>query len=47
MQERQFKLFVGNSLLSKMFEGSEPEFTQGNYDNQGGAQKKAVQQKIG
>lgn len=37
MQERQFKIKVGKTILSKMIEGSKPEFELGTYDSQGGA----------
>ena len=33
MSERQYKLFVGKALLSRMIAGSQPEYEQGLYDN--------------
>lgn len=39
MQERQFKMFVGKAVLSKMISGSQPEFSRAAYDSLGGEQK--------
>jgi len=33
MQIRQYKLFVGKALLSKMIAGSQPEFENGVYNS--------------
>lgn len=47
MQERQFKVHVGRSILLKMSEGSRPEFELAKYDSQGGmVQAKAVKKKV-
>mmetsp|Transcript_42280 Transcript_42280/g.64818 ORF Transcript_42280/g.64818 Transcript_42280/m.64818 type:complete len:162 (+) Transcript_42280:378-863(+) len=39
MQERQFNSFAGNSILSKVFEGSRPLFASEEYDMMGMEQK--------
>ena len=39
MQERQYSVYAGKSILSKMLTGSMPEFSKSGYDSQGGEMK--------
>ena len=43
MQERQYEVHAGKTILSKMLPGSMPEFVHQLYDSQGGQMKPAQQ----
>ena len=45
MQERQYEVHAGKTILSKMLTGSKPEYMRNMYDSQGGELKAAQQQK--